>query len=223
MEKYLEKIIKGRRSISEFSDREVSNELIDELIDLASFAPSSTNIQPWFFLIFKSEENKNRLNDFVDLGYEKLKNQLKDKNIISWTIFSKVVDSFAKYWCFDKAPVYILCFARSYDKKGLSQIIKLSNNDNIENIANESTKTSVAMAMQNLLLGAYSKWLWTRIKDWIKFFLIDDDIRQQFYKEFSISSDYSLISWIQIGYPNENSQKRVAHLRLPLERIRKYF
>jgi hypothetical protein len=50
-----------------------------------------------------------------------------------------------------------LCFARSYDKKGLSQIIKLSNNNKIEDIANESTKTSVAMAMQNLLLGAYSK------------------------------------------------------------------
>jgi nitroreductase len=83
MEEYLEKIIKGRRSISEFSDREISNEIIDELIDLASFAPSSTNTQPWFFLIFKSEENKKRLNDFIALGYEKLKTQLKDNNIIS--------------------------------------------------------------------------------------------------------------------------------------------
>lgn len=222
MEEYLEKIIKGRRSISEFSDREISNEIIDELIDLASFAPSSTNTQPWFFLIFKSEENKKRLNDFIALGYEKLKTQLKDNNIISWTIFSKVVDSFAKYWCFDKAPVYILCFARSYDKKGLSQIIKLSNNNKIEDIANESTKTSVAMAMQNLLLGAYSKWLWTRIKDWIKFFLIDDDIKKQFYNDFSIPNDYSLISWIQMGYQNEKSLKRVSHTRLPLKKIRKY-
>jgi nitroreductase len=83
MQEHLEKIIKGRRSISEFSDRQVSNEFIDELIDLASFAPSSTNTQPWFFLIFKSEENKNRLNYYIDLGYEKLKNQLKDNNIIS--------------------------------------------------------------------------------------------------------------------------------------------
>jgi nitroreductase len=78
------------------------------------------------------------------------------------------------------------------------------------------------MAMQNLLLGAYSKWLWTRIKDWIKFFLIDDEIKKQFYKEFSIPNDYSLISWIQIGYPKENKVKRVAFARLPIEKIRKY-
>jgi hypothetical protein len=78
------------------------------------------------------------------------------------------------------------------------------------------------MAMQNLLLGAYSKWLWTRIKDWIKFFLIDDDIKKQFYNDFSIPNDYSLISWIQMGYQNEKSLKRVSHTRLPLKKIRKY-
>lgn len=222
MEKYLKKIIEGRRSISEFSDKKISNKILDELIEISSFAPSSTNIQPWFFVIFQSEESKNKLNSFISLGYEKVKEQLINKNKISGAIFSKVVDSFSKYGKFDLAPVYILVFARPYDKKILSQIIKLSGNQKIEEIADGSAKTSVAMAMQNLLLVAHAKGLGTRVKDGGKFFLNDVDLKHKFYKEFSIPKDYALISGIQIGYPIKDAVKRVARPRLSLDKIRKY-
>lgn len=215
-------VIKGRRSISEFRDTEVPKKIIDDLIEVSSFAPSSTNTQPWFYLVFQSNDSKNRLNSYVNLGYEKLKEQFKNKNIISKTVFLRAIDWFAKYGKFDSAPVYILVFARSYDKKILSQLIKASNNQKIQDIANESTKTSVAMAMQNLLLAAHTRWLWTRVKDWIKFFLDDSDLRSSFYSEFSIPEDFALISGVQLGYPTEEALKRVASERLPLDKIRKY-
>jgi nitroreductase len=222
MEEYLNKIIKSRRSISEFTEKNIPNETLDELIEIASFAPSSTNTQPWFFVVFQSESCKDRLASYINLGYEKTKERMIAKNKVSGMVFSKIIDSFSRYGKFDSAPAYILVFARPYDKNVLSQIIRLSGNQNIEDIANESTKTSVAMAMQNLLLAAHAKGLGTRVKDGIKFFLNDHDLKNEFYSEFSIPNDYALISGIQMGYPTKNALKRVAHARLPLDKIRKY-
>ena len=46
--------IKKRRSIRKFKDKEVSNDLIEQLIDAARFAPSGMNTQPWSFIGFIS-------------------------------------------------------------------------------------------------------------------------------------------------------------------------
>ena len=223
MEKQLQKIIKERRSISEFTDKKISNDIIDELIEIASFAPSSTNTQPWYFMIFQSEDAKNYLWDLIDRGYGKIKEDLKNKNKILGPIYVKSIESFSRYGKFDKAPLYILVFARPYDKKILAKMIALADNEKIKEIANESTKTSVAMAMQNLLLIAHSKGLGARVKDGIKFFLSDEGLKKEFYDKFLIPQDYTLISGIQMGYPAEDALKRVAHARLPLDKIRKYY
>ncbi len=53
--------IRNRRSIRAFERREVSEEQINGLIDLARHAPSAGNIQPWEFIIVRSLEIKQRL------------------------------------------------------------------------------------------------------------------------------------------------------------------
>lgn len=216
----LKRIIKERRSISQFLDKKIPKEIIDELIELSSYAPSSCNTQPWFFAVFESEEAKAKLIEYIDLGYRKTKDEFRNKNKILSGIFSKALDSFAKYGQFDKAPVYILVFSRPYDKAGLAQAIKISKNERIAEIAEESVKTSVAMAMQNFLLAAHAKGLGTRVKDGIKFFVSHEELRNKFYEEFSISKEYKLLSGIQLGYPVNNT--KIAAQRLSLDKIRKF-
>ena len=54
--------IKGRRSIRSFdSSRDVSDEVIEKLIEAATWAPSAGNIQPWEFIIVRNSEAKRRL------------------------------------------------------------------------------------------------------------------------------------------------------------------
>lgn len=217
---YLEKIIRERRSVSQFLDREVDREIIDKLIDLASYAPSSCNTQPWFFAVFESEEAKEKLREYIELGYQKTKDEFREKNGILSSLFSKALDSFAKYGQFDSAPVYILVFSRPYDKAGLAQAIKISKNESISEIAEESVRTSVAMAMQNFLLAAHAKGLGARVKDGIKFFVSHEELRDKFYEEFSIAKEYEMLSGIQLGYPVDNA--KLAANRLPLDKIRKF-
>ncbi|MDY0041819.1 MAG: nitroreductase family protein [Desulforhabdus sp.] len=50
-----EDIIRTRRSIRDFIDREVPPELVREVIEESSFAPSARNNQPWHFIIITSK------------------------------------------------------------------------------------------------------------------------------------------------------------------------
>jgi nitroreductase len=54
--------IKGRRSVRSFdSSRDISDEVIGQLIDSARWAPSAGNIQPWEFIIVRTLEAKRKL------------------------------------------------------------------------------------------------------------------------------------------------------------------
>jgi nitroreductase len=50
--------IKGRRSIRKFQDREIPDSVVEALLDLALYAPSSMNGQPWHFIVVRDDKVK---------------------------------------------------------------------------------------------------------------------------------------------------------------------
>lgn len=54
----IEEVIRGRRSVRKWVDRYVDKQLLYEIINLAQWAPSSCNRQPWKFLVVESEEGR---------------------------------------------------------------------------------------------------------------------------------------------------------------------
>ena len=58
---HIDDAIKGRRSIRRYSDREIADLVLHELIDLARHAPSSLDGQPWHFVIVKDQSTKMQL------------------------------------------------------------------------------------------------------------------------------------------------------------------
>lgn len=52
----LEEIIKGRRSMRSFMDKEVSMERLEELVELGTWAPSGSNAQAWEFIVLNQKE-----------------------------------------------------------------------------------------------------------------------------------------------------------------------
>jgi len=57
----LSEAIKGRRSIRAFKKQHVPEEIVEKLINAASWAPSAGNIQPWEFVIVRKPAVKKRL------------------------------------------------------------------------------------------------------------------------------------------------------------------
>ncbi|MBN1881709.1 MAG: nitroreductase family protein [Deltaproteobacteria bacterium] len=56
-------LLTNRRSIRNFTDREVSTELVKEILDETILAPSASNGQPWKFIIVNGRETLKRLSD----------------------------------------------------------------------------------------------------------------------------------------------------------------
>jgi nitroreductase len=57
----LSEAIKGRKSIRAFKKQDVPEEIVEKLIDAATWAPSAGNIQPWEFVIVRKPAIKKKL------------------------------------------------------------------------------------------------------------------------------------------------------------------
>jgi len=58
-------LLKFRRSIRLFRDKQISRADLEKLIDAARFAPTARNVQPWEFVVVT---DKHKLKDLSELG-----------------------------------------------------------------------------------------------------------------------------------------------------------
>ena len=118
--------IKGRRSIRRFKDRPVPRELIEEIIEAGTWAPSAKNGQQWRFTVLTGD-SKNRYNEmFRDTLNMFIQKQGRDEaGSAPWTL--EVMQ---------EAPVVIIVW---------------NTNDN----GWISEEQSVAAAIQNICLRAH--------------------------------------------------------------------
>lgn len=55
------KEIENRRSVRKYSDKMIENEKLMQVLESARLAPSGSNTQPWYFIIVKFEETKEKI------------------------------------------------------------------------------------------------------------------------------------------------------------------
>ena len=60
--------IKTRRSIRKYSSREISKDIIKDIVDCARLAPSANNIQPWEFVVITSKIKLRDIAEITDYG-----------------------------------------------------------------------------------------------------------------------------------------------------------
>jgi len=63
------KVITERRSVREFLEKNVPDELVMKVLDAARWAPSSKNTQPWKFIIIRDQETKRKLAKLARYGW----------------------------------------------------------------------------------------------------------------------------------------------------------
>ena len=59
-------LLVGRRTVREYSDREVPVELIESAIATAGTAPSGANLQPWRFVVVRDAQVKRRIREAAE-------------------------------------------------------------------------------------------------------------------------------------------------------------
>ena len=74
--------MKRRRSIRQFSDRQVNRDVIENCIRTASTAPSGANIQPWHFVIVSDTAVKEQIHQSAEIVEKEFYNSLSAKSWI---------------------------------------------------------------------------------------------------------------------------------------------
>ena len=106
------KQMKSRRSVRDFSKRDVSQEIIENIIRIAASAPSGANKEPWFFTIVKD----NKIKKEIRIAAEK-----EEKSFYTQRAPQSWLDDLNKFgtdWnkeFLEIAPYIIVVFKQIYD------------------------------------------------------------------------------------------------------------
>lgn len=128
----LDEALKDRRSIRSYLDKDVPEELVRQVIEAATFAPSAKNGQQWRFTVLTGEAKKG-LTDLFRRELGVVSRRIGRENMGS---------SFSSCSIMEKAPVVIMVW--NAGERGW-----------------ETEIHSVAAAIQNMLLKAYALGLGT--------------------------------------------------------------
>ena len=74
----LTEAIRKRRSVRRYREEPVSEELLRELLELACWAPSAENEQPWYFVALTSEDELRNLQTTMEQVAEETKTHLEE-------------------------------------------------------------------------------------------------------------------------------------------------
>jgi nitroreductase len=185
----LDRIIKGRRSIRKYQLEEIPQELLEEVLETALWAPSGTNKQDWELVVVRGKE-RDRLLEIVSKSQEYILPYLKElfpeKIIkISLQVFKNL----------GGAPVVILIYIPK-DVIGCRRDLGDQERYHLE-FHRYNWLLSAAALTQNLLLAAYSKGLGTCWMTGPKY--VEKEIN-----ELLNITDKELVSIIPIGYPDQS-------------------
>ena len=184
-------LLKKRRSYkSDFDSREIKREMIIEAIEIARWAPSAHNSQPWRFIIL--EKNKRR-NVLIDKMNEKLKNDLRKDEKKEAYIGKKIIKTRNN---FIQAPYLVLVCMDITDLEKYPDQERSENEFlmNMQSVSSSITYFLLALEAKNLAACWYCAPLFTK-----------EIVRN----ELNLPQNYVPIAFITVGYPLK--EQKVPH------------
>lgn len=173
--------ILGRRSVRRYTKQPISDADLQDIITAGLFAPSAVDLQPWYFVVVRSPERLEELQEFMSIVYDKtepvlLKRFANHPAIVAETrVFLKSLGG---------AQFCILAFLYKRDYPDKRVVVQ-----------------SVSAAIQNMLLAAYDKGIGSC---WMTAALsagMDEDLRLKY-----ASAHGDFIAAITFGYPSYSPQ-----------------
>ena len=133
-------LLKGRRSVRKYQVRPVPEELIREVLEAASWAPSAHNAQPWRFIVLVDPQVKSQLARAMANAWAA--DMARDRVVVEPDTFKLRIERFAK------APALVLA-CLSMD--GMAEFPEVEK----QRLERDLAVQSLAAAVENLLLAAH--------------------------------------------------------------------
>jgi nitroreductase len=170
----LSEVIKGRRSVRRFKPQPVPRDVIENILELAQWAPSAMNRQDWRFLVVGGAK-KEALLKITATAFDHFK-PILEKNFPDKP---KVIEASKHFFeTYGNAPVIVLAYGGHFP-------------------TGQDDPFSITLAVQNLLLAAHSAGLGAVWADAAAFF------KEKEINELMGMEGRRLVCLIPIGYPDE--------------------
>lgn len=191
-------LVKQRRSIRKFKPDPVPDELINKILDVARWAPSGANHQPWEFIVIKDGEVKSRI---VSILQETLRNNQKLELTREKDLQHPASLRLVEELYFKDAPVFIIVVGDLRSRQAQVLAAQEEANSYISSMAG----AFLYMHLAATSLGLGSQWLSSSHQ----FFA-----RAQIKKELGIPTGYDLYDMFVLGYPDHTPRpRRVRELK----------
>ena len=177
-------ILKSRRSVRNFLNKDVDDKIIIEILETAIQSPSSKNTQPWYFVVLK-DDKKNDVANIVEKNLET--NERKHRKNSSVSRSCDIIKD---------APVLILVFNKSPYTGGEKNVME--NPDKNIMLSWNVEIQSVSAAIQNMLLSTHMKGLGGLWYADINF--SNEEICKY------VDCEYDLVAGVSIGYTSDESR-----------------
>ena len=105
--------MRRRRSVRQFSDRDVPREVIESCLAAAGTSPSGANLQPWHFVVVSDPAIRDRISDAVEREERLFYTQRAPKE---WLDALEPLGTKAEKPFLRKAPYLIVIFQRRYGR-----------------------------------------------------------------------------------------------------------
>lgn len=175
--------IKTRRTIRDFSSKEIPEEILENAIKSAGRAPSGANQQPWHFVMVSNKKIKKSIRDAAEKEEQTFYTKRAPKE---WLNALRHIGTDANKPHLEKAPYLIIVFAERY-----------SINKKLEKIKNYYVSESVGIATGFLITALHFAGLVT---------LTHTPSPMKFLnKILNRPSNESAYLIIAVGYPEENA------------------
>jgi nitroreductase len=170
----LSEVIKGRRSVRRFKPEPVPKDVIENILELAQWAPSAMNQQDWRFIVVEGAK-KEALLKITATAFDHFK-PILEKNFPDKP---KVLEASKRFFeTYGNAPVIVLAYGGHFP-------------------TGQADPYSISLAVQNLLLAAHDAGLGAVWADAAVFF------KEKEINELMGMEGRKLVCLIPIGYPDE--------------------
>lgn len=196
----VDEVIRKRRSIRRFRAEVPSEELIRELVQLATWAPSAMNRQDWAFTVVRSGATRDRMVECVRSEWERLASgsELLAESLLAYA---------GSFVAFGEAPVLVAVSARRPPS-----FLQEAFGPAAERLFGSAA--GAAMAVQNLALAAHARGLGTCV------FTAPVAAEKALSSLLGLGRSHSLLCLLALGFPAEEPSPRP---RKPLEETLRFF
>lgn len=218
----LNEAIRQRRSIRKYkADMPIPRDDIEAIIEAGCWAPSSTNIQPWRFIVVEEKEAIAEMAKAVYDKFQALSKEALSKGEKRLAAFCRFLRSYGSF--FTDAPLVVVACAKPYEnpvlKMPMATVVEKANelrymDVDVRPLVIDTVQKSVSMAVQNMLLKAHSMGYGACVMD--APIAIESTLR----KMLDIEDDLELVMVIPMGVPESTEVE--APERLPVSEVVRY-